>query len=871
MRSALRGTQRLALEIVLSDADEREFFAAAQFSDGRRLADAFDAATLAHIRAALGARVPREEDFERLKPWAVLLLLAQPRVEADSPALDRELQVDARRRGRQVIGLEDPDEQIAALDSIPLASQKALVRWALEHADEFAANHEKTIVAWLARDLAGARRSPRPRAGASSARPRAAFRGAVARTGRRSLGAAGASAVHAAARRRDVRRRGCAASLWRQGDARAPARAGLSGDAHLLTAGRTRRGGRYGAWIEARRIVRALTLLLTRMIHPMSSPVTDTAQLRIEYKRAALDEGAVDRDPFVQFARWFDEAVAASVPEPNAMTLATIGHDGRPAARIVLLKGVDARGLSFYTNYDSRKGRELARDPRAALVFFWVDLERQVRLEGVTARVSAAESDALFREPAARLAPVRLGIAAERARSRSRLAGTALRGDRSALRRCRRRRAAAAALGRLSARSRSLRILAGPRIAPARSRRVRARRRRVDDRAARAMKGARAPFPSPFGVLIGLGIANHVVLAGSRVVVSLDALSRGASAATVGVLLALFAALPALFAISAGRLADRIGVRRPMLAGSIGIAAGAALPFVVPGLPALFAAAMLVGVSFMAFQVAAQYATGEMGGRAARVRNFGLLALGYSVSSIVAPLLAGFVIDHAGFRAAFAALMVLPLIPILVLAADRLPLPGPHPAHAAHPLSGALELIAHPELRRVFAINALLSMAWELHTIFVPIYGSSIGLSASLIGLILAAFAAATFVVRLAMPLIARRLGEHRVLTAALFVGAAVYAAVPFSTSVATLMALSFCLGLGLGAGQPMVMSLLHSHAPPGRMGEAAGVRMSSSTRWPSRCRCCSARSAARSGSRRCCGRSARASPIGGWFTRRRA
>jgi MFS family permease len=333
--------------------------------------------------------------------------------------------------------------------------------------------------------------------------------------------------------------------------------------------------------------------------------------------------------------------------------------------------------------------------------------------------------------------------------------------------------------------------------------------------------------PFDFGVLIGLGIANHVVLAGSRISVTLYALSLGAGTATVGLLMALYALLPALLAIPAGRLTDRIGVRKPMLIGSCGLAVGAGAAFAVPGLSSLFVAAPLIGVSFMAFQVATQYATGEMGGPAARVRNFGLLALGYSVSSIVAPLTVGFVIDHYGFRASFALLTLLPLVPVTLLAGDRLRLPGPHPAHEPHPLSRAFELVRHVELRRVFMINALISMAWEIHTIFVPIYGNAIGLSASMIGAILAAFAAATFVVRLAMPVIARRMNEHQTLTTALFLGGVVYLAIPFSRSVATLAPLSFCLGIALGAGQPMVMALLHSHAPPGRMGEAAGVRMS--------------------------------------------
>jgi MFS family permease len=127
----------------------------------------------------------------------------------------------------------------------------------------------------------------------------------------------------------------------------------------------------------------------------------------------------------------------------------------------------------------------------------------------------------------------------------------------------------------------------------------------------------------------------------------------------------------------------------------------------------------------------------------------------------------------------------------------------------------------------VFAINALTAMAWELHTLFVPIYGHAIGLSASQIGVVLAAFATATFVVRLGMPLLSRRLTEHQILTGTLFVAGAVFLAFPFSRSVLTLMLLSSLLGLGLGAGQPMVMALLHTHAPAGRMGEAAGVRMS--------------------------------------------
>lgn len=128
----------------------------------------------------------------------------------------------------------------------------------------------------------------------------------------------------------------------------------------------------------------------------MNEPTVSLADLRTDYKRAALDERDVDRDPFVQFRHWFDAAVAAKVPEPNAMTLATVDADGRPAARIVLLKDADAHGFTFFTNYSSRKGRELAARPAAALLFFWPELERQIRIEGAITQVDPAIADTYF-------------------------------------------------------------------------------------------------------------------------------------------------------------------------------------------------------------------------------------------------------------------------------------------------------------------------------------------------------------------------------------------------------------------------------------------------------------------------------------------
>lgn len=120
------------------------------------------------------------------------------------------------------------------------------------------------------------------------------------------------------------------------------------------------------------------------------------ADLRKEYTLQGLHEADVAPDPLTQFRVWFDQALAAQLPEPNAMTVATVGSNGQPSARVVLLKGFDERGFVFYTNYESRKGREIATHPRVALVFFWPELERQIRIEGTIAPVADDESDAYF-------------------------------------------------------------------------------------------------------------------------------------------------------------------------------------------------------------------------------------------------------------------------------------------------------------------------------------------------------------------------------------------------------------------------------------------------------------------------------------------
>jgi predicted MFS family arabinose efflux permease len=328
-------------------------------------------------------------------------------------------------------------------------------------------------------------------------------------------------------------------------------------------------------------------------------------------------------------------------------------------------------------------------------------------------------------------------------------------------------------------------------------------------------------------LLMLLSVLNHSTFAGTRVAVSLYAIQLGESPFTVGVLMALYSLLPMLFAVTIGRLTDRLGVRAPMLAGSVILAGSALVPFLWPGLGALYVASVLIGSSFMLYHVAAQNIVGYIGQPEDRAVNFSLVALGFSISGFSGPMLAGFGIDWLGYSAVFLVLSALPLVPATVLALNKLPLPR-LPGHGGPPgqKRRLADLFQHRELRRLFVVSGLLAMAWDLFTFAVPIYGSHIGLSASTIGVVLGAFSVATFVVRLFLPAISRRLTPWPLLVVSLLVAGGSFVLFPAFQNATTLAALAFVLGLGLGMSQPMVMSLMHNATPPGRVGEAVGVRM---------------------------------------------
>lgn len=322
---------------------------------------------------------------------------------------------------------------------------------------------------------------------------------------------------------------------------------------------------------------------------------------------------------------------------------------------------------------------------------------------------------------------------------------------------------------------------------------------------------------------MALVVFAHTSFNGSRVAASLFALKQEASPLTVGVILSMYSILPMLLAVPAGRMIDRIGPGVPLLWASVAIAAGVALPAAWPDIRVLYLACTLAGVGFMTFQLAVQNAVAALSGPENRAVNFSWLALGFSVSGFLGPTLTGLGIDFVGFVITFGLLAAAGIVPAVFLAATRHRIP--RSPSAAQPGGRVADLFGRRELREVFIVTTLLAMAWDVFVFVMPIYGNAIGLSASEIGAVLGAFGLATFFVRLVLPWAAKRFAEWNLVTATLAVAATAYVFFPVVRTVPLLASIAFLLGLGLGAAQPSIMSLIQQSAPAGRMGEALGVR----------------------------------------------
>jgi len=325
--------------------------------------------------------------------------------------------------------------------------------------------------------------------------------------------------------------------------------------------------------------------------------------------------------------------------------------------------------------------------------------------------------------------------------------------------------------------------------------------------------------------LIAGQVFLHACMAGMRMAAPLLALRQGYSEAAVGVLLALFALTQVFLALPAGRFADRHGLRRPMGL-SIGAATlGAGLAVAFPVFPVLCLSALLTGGATGAASIALQRHVGRAAENPTQLKQvFSWLALGPAISNFVGPFFAGIMIDTAGFRAAFLLLACLPVVCWFWVKNVQELTPVVR-AEGGAPTT-TWDLVKDTMFRRLLLVNWLLASCWDVHTFVVPVLGHERGLSASVIGSILGAFAVAAALVRIALPMVAAYLEEWALIAGAMVATALLFAIYPLLGSALAMGLCSIFLGFALGSVQPMIMSMLHQITPEARHGEAVALRI---------------------------------------------
>lgn len=331
-------------------------------------------------------------------------------------------------------------------------------------------------------------------------------------------------------------------------------------------------------------------------------------------------------------------------------------------------------------------------------------------------------------------------------------------------------------------------------------------------------------------------LVMHAVSTGLRFTVTLDAIAHSGTSREVSLMLAGVALVPAFFAISAGRWLDRAGPGKPLaLAIAAAAAAGAltlSFPSAVVGLWPLFAACILVGLGFMLANTITQRLTGDVLPPEKRSMGFTAVSIITAASGLVTPVLAGYAIEWRGHAAFYAFAMTAPLILALLAFSPLMRnvfgrVRKRTEKKAADTKGAAKEILADKPMRTVLISSVLISVAWEVGNLMMPIYCASVGLTPSETGWVLGSFSAASFVVRFLMPGLMRLFSEWRLISFTFLVAAVAFLLFPLFEATYALMGCSFLLGLGLGASYPNTMALVYRFAPKGRIGEAIGLRLS--------------------------------------------
>lgn len=330
----------------------------------------------------------------------------------------------------------------------------------------------------------------------------------------------------------------------------------------------------------------------------------------------------------------------------------------------------------------------------------------------------------------------------------------------------------------------------------------------------------------PLHFLYTLTLLGQSGFRGSRLLFSLYALELGASAFTVGVLLAVFSLMTAALGWPAGRWTDRVGCHRPMLVGSLLSMVGFCIPYFFPTLTGLFAAAIVIGAAYSIYHVAQMNVVGVMSTPANRSRNLANLSLMFSVTNFAGPLLAGFSIEHAGHAQACLYFAALALVSMLVhrFGARLLPLGKGAAEKAAGSLS---ELLHDRRMLKILLVGSVVFAAIDVFQYYVPVYAHGLGLSAATVGMIMACFPAAAFISRICLNWFLKRATVETVLRRSFLLATGAFVLIPFVEGAYALAALSFVYGFGLCVGQPLTLILAYNNASSERTGEVVGIRES--------------------------------------------
>lgn len=329
-------------------------------------------------------------------------------------------------------------------------------------------------------------------------------------------------------------------------------------------------------------------------------------------------------------------------------------------------------------------------------------------------------------------------------------------------------------------------------------------------------------------LITALNLINGMSLRGSRVLLSLFAIKLGASAFEIGLLIAISSLMQLLLGVTAGQASDRFGFRVPMILGSIGGTIALLTPYFFPTLTGLYVSRFLTGTTFIFFMVSLQNLAASVGGPEKRTANLTTFSLGQAIAGLLGPVIVGVAIDHTGHENSYLLLGGLAFLPLLTLGVFRKHVPGAPKKKKEKDADARLSDLARiPQLRTALMGGAMVFAAADLLNFYIPIYGHSIGLSASMIGVIIGAHSAAAFVVRLVMPKLLKLATEAQLMNYCLLASGAIYFLFPLFEQPWILAGISFLLGLSLGCGNPLSMILIYASSPQGRTGEALGLRMS--------------------------------------------